>query len=95
MPNKITRISRVHVLMPNNRDVPVRVGAVRVVSCCLLDSPVRVEMLRVACLICRSVLSRCRVACWASRSVSLVACWSSRSVLEQYHENMPQPGYMF
>ena len=32
------------------RDVPVRVGAVRVAACCVLDAPVRVEFLRVACL---------------------------------------------
>ena len=61
-------------LFSRNRDVPVRVRAVRVVTCCVLDSPVRVEFLRVACWICRFVLSRYRVACWVCRSVLLVAC---------------------
>ena len=37
--------------------VPVRVVAVRVVACCVLGQPVRVESLRVACWDYRSVLS--------------------------------------
>ena len=56
-----------------HKDVPVRVRAVRVVTCCVVDSPVRVEFLRVACWICRIMLSRCvlglpvRVACCVLR----------------------------
>ena len=54
-------------IMTNCRDVPVRVVAVRVVACCVLGQPVRVELLlrvgiaRPCCVL--------RVACWVSRSV--------------------------